>query len=83
MVEVSIRERVSKARRLCEEGRVSRHGDLFVVRGDTGNYTDCLDHDAYGETCSCKDWRINVLDRGEQDHRCKHIYAVAIVAARG
>lgn len=66
---------------LAAKGMVTRHGDLYVVRG-TRNYTVCLDHQTYGETCSCPDWKINVLERGNLDHRCKHIVAVTIFEAR-
>jgi hypothetical protein len=38
--EARIHDRVRRARRLVEEGRVARHGDLHVVNNGKGsNYT--------------------------------------------
>lgn len=81
-VEPGIAARVMRGLELVD--RVEAHGDLYTVESSRGSffYTVCLTHDTYGETCSCPDWKINVLDRGEQDHRCKHIYACTTVQAR-
>lgn len=80
MIEGSVARRVAKGMDLV--GAVTAHGDLYVVHGETGNYTVCLDHQTYGETCSCPDWKVNVLERGNLDHRCKHIIATTIYNAR-
>lgn len=80
MIEASIQRRVAKGLELV--GRVSAHGDLYIVHGETGNYTVNLDHQTYSETCSCPDWKVNVLDRDNLDHRCKHIIATTIYNAR-
>ena len=79
MVEVSIRERVSKARRLCEEGRVKRCGDLYIVEGNTGKYTVDLDHQTYGEVCSCPDSKIQ--RERETGISCKHTLACTLYEA--
>lgn len=80
--DTALRRRCKKGMELAAEGMVTRHGDLWVVRGRGGNYTGCLSHQTYGETCSCPDWKVNVLERGNHEHRCKHIIATTIVAAR-
>ena len=80
--DTAVSRRCKRGIELARKGMVTRYGDLFVVCGSR-NYTVSLDHQTYGETCSCPDWKINVLERGNQDHRCKHIYSVAIVEARG
>jgi hypothetical protein len=64
MQDTAIRDRVARARRLVEEGRVTRHGDLHVVHGRGGNYTINLD----GQTCSCK--------AGRKGMACYHVQAV-------
>ncbi len=81
--DTSVSRRCKRGIELAAKGMVTRHGDLWIVHGRGGNYTVSLDHQTYGEVCSCPDWKINVLERGNQDHRCKHIYSVALVAARG
>ena len=80
MIEQSVAARVRRGLGLVD--RVQAHDDLYVVNGETGNYTICLTHQTYGETCSCPDWRVNVLERGNLDHRCKHIIAATIYNAR-
>lgn len=72
-----IKARCRRGMQLAREGKVARHGDLFVVRGRMGNYTVSLNHQTYGETCECKDWRKHGFG-----HSCKHIYAVTIAAAK-
>ncbi len=57
-------------------GKVKRCGDLYIVAGNSGNYTVSLDN-INGETCECKDWR-----RHGFGHTCKHIYAVTIANAK-
>ncbi len=81
-VDSAVKARCKRGVQLAREGRVKRRGALFVVRGRTGNYTVCLDHQTFGESCSCKDWRINVLEKGNLDHRCKHIIACTLIAAK-
>ena len=58
-------------------GNVKRHGDLFVVAGNGGNYTVSLDN-INGDTCECKDWKNHGWG-----HSCKHIVAATIANARG
>lgn len=60
--------------------RVKRCGDLFIVAGNGGSYTVCLDN-VNGETCECKDWRRH-LERDGFGHICKHIVAATIANAR-
>ncbi len=74
----AVRNRVARA--LDRKQEVTQHGDLYIVNGETGNYTVNLDHDAYGETCTCMDWRINAIERG-LDHTCKHQYAATLYCA--
>lgn len=62
-------------------GNVKRHGDLYVVTGNGGNYTVSLDN-ANGETCECRDWKLH-FERDGFGHICKHIVAVTIANARG
>lgn len=81
MIEGSVARRVAKGLDLV--GAVTPHGDLFIVRGDTGNYTVSLDHQTYGETCSCPDWRNEVLRKGNTGHVCKHLFATTLFLARG
>ncbi len=81
--DTALRRRCKKGIELAAKGMVTRHGDLWIVHGRGGDYTVCLNHQTYGETCSCPDYRSNVLERGKLDHRCKHITAATIVEARG
>ena len=60
--------------------RVKRHGDLFVVAGNGGNYTVNLEN-INGETCECKDWRRR-FERDGFGHLCKHIVAATIANAK-
>lgn len=65
-----LKDRVERARKLVDEGRVDRHGDLHVVAGNGGNYTVNLD----GETCSCKAGRAGMA--------CYHLSAAEIFESR-
>ncbi len=81
-VDGAVRARCKRGMQLAREGKVARHGDVFVVRGKTGNYTVSLNHQTYGESCQCPDWRVNVVEKGNLDHRCKHVIACTVVAAK-
>lgn len=74
--DAGMKARCKRGLQLAKDGRVTRHGDLYVVRGRTGNYTVNLEN-INGETCGCKDWR-----KHGWGHTCKHIVAVTVVAAK-
>ncbi len=78
MIESSVQRRVERGLGLVD--RVSQHGDLFVVLGGSRNYTVCLDHQTYGETCSCPDMRLQL--KRQSGIQCKHIIATTIYNAR-
>lgn len=62
--------RGKKALEICEQDRVKRYRDFFVVVGNTDEYV------VEDEFCSCDDF----LHRGG---RCAHILAVRIARATG
>jgi predicted nucleic acid-binding Zn finger protein len=64
------KSRGKKALDICEQGRVKRYRDFFVVVGTTGEYV------VEDEFCSCDDF----LHRGGN---CAHIIAVKIARATG
>ncbi len=69
-----IKARVRRGMALVD--RVKRHGDLYIVAGNGGNYTVSLDN-VNGETCECVDWKQHSFG-----HTCKHIVAVTIANAK-
>ncbi len=73
--EKGIKGRCERGIALYAAGAVSRHGDLYVVRGTRRAYTVCLEHPTMGETCDCPDHR-------EQGRTCKHIVGATIFKAR-
>ncbi len=79
--DTSVSRRCKRGMELVSEGKVTRHGDLWIVHGRGGNYTVCLDHDTIGETCSCPDWK-NHFERYGVGRTCKHLVAVTIANAR-
>lgn len=79
-VEPTVKARVRRGMALV--GNVKRHGDLYVVAGNSGNYTVNLDHGTIGETCTCPDWRMH-FERYGIGRTCKHLTAVTIANARG
>ena len=75
--EQAIKDRVARALTLPT---ATLHGDLWVVRGTTRNYTVSLDHQTYGECCLCRD---HELQRERQSGiPCKHIIRATIDVAR-
>ena len=80
MIENSVAQRVQRGIALVD--RVQRHGDLYIVAGNGGNYTVNLDHDTIGETCTCPDWKVH-FERYGVSRTCKHLVAVTVANARG
>lgn len=74
--QAGIKARCRRGLQLARDGKVTKHGDLYVVRGRTGNYTVSLEN-INGESCQCKDWQ-----RYGFGHTCKHIAACSVVASK-
>ena len=77
-VEPTVKVRVRRGIAIVD--KVKRHGDLYIVAGNGGNYTVSLDN-VNGETCECRDWKLHFEWEGF-GHVCKHIVAVTIANAK-
>lgn len=76
-VDSAVKARCKRGLELVRRGRVTQHGDLYIVEGSRGWFYTVNLENINGETCGCKDWKKYGFG-----HTCKHIAAVSIVAAK-
>ncbi len=73
----AVKARCKRGVQLAREGKVKKHGDLYIVEGSMGWFYTVNLENINGETCGCKDWKKYGFG-----HTCKHIIACTIVEAK-